>query len=215
MEKTIFLLCEESPKPNRKGFLTKDFSIPKPSADAQSRHGKTWKLVLGDRQVRLLDDADNEMLLLPREKADAAIRLPFTQWDPKGVVNLGITADAGEYFWFKPDRAIVSQIREYLDESILWQGPEAFASFRKAAWRDFAKSCAGLIGLLVLVILLGCFFWFPVWPENRESIAAARYVFIGAVGVSLLFGIARLAKAGRDITRVRRLQARQKFAGSA
>jgi hypothetical protein len=206
MEKRLFLTCEEGPTPRAKGFLEKRLFGDKAAPEAQARHGEVWCLVLGDKEVRLLDDSDREVATFPRERAEAVIRLPFTQWDPQAIVNVGILVEPGTYFWFAPDKAAVREIRRYRDQTFLLQhGATAYA---RILW----TSLSALVGSPMLI--LGGFIC--VRALNKTFRPDSPATFVTVLIPFLLGGFASFAFGVRSLTRLVRLRAvRREMASSA
>ena len=186
---SLVVVCEEGPLPRT------SLRKPVPTEEAKARHGEEWRLILGQQRVRLLDDTGREVVSFARHLAERAIRVPFTQWDADGVVNLGVADNEGGYFWFRPDKAVICQVRRYLDENIVLQGPEAVERFRQEAWWGLVGGSLALVG-----------------GVSAFLIVAFVLFYTGAAVVILLTGclagaIACFAKGIRALVRFRRLQA--------
>jgi hypothetical protein len=153
--------------------------------------------LLGADEVRLLDDSDHEVLAVPRERAEAVIRLPYYQWDPQGIANLGILGGPESYYWFSPDNVAIREIKRYFDQTFLLQhGSKAYA---RVLWTSLSALVGG-----PLLILIG---FICVRELNRVFRPGSPATFVPVLIPFLLGGFASFALGVRSLPRLLRLRA--------
>ena len=149
-----------------------------------------WTLKLLERRI-LLEDEDGEVMAsFPRRRAEDVFTLP-SFW--KSVKNLGVQLDDGTVAWFEPSRKAVALIKEYRDDTLADQGPEAVARLRN---RGLLELLAG-VGLVIAAVVLTVWFvaermdqgrgrWAPiaVWVFAAMTLARGTYDLIRAGRVS-------------------------------
>ena len=156
------------------------------------RRDEMWTLKLLERRI-LLEDKDGEVMAsFPRRRAEDVFTLP-SFW--KSVKHLGVQLDGGGVAWFEPSRKAVSLIKEYRDDTLADQGPEAVARLRNRGLLELLGGVALLVGAIVLI----------AWAVNAGADQGpGRRLPVGA----LIFAAVVLARGVYDLIRAGRVRRR-------